>query len=176
MSLIQLVAWPCVFISGASFGFVIGVRYQQHRLAREVAVQTDEMKGWYRRRWPLLVGAFCILMALLTYQSSRESGQARDVSLSALREVQRQNVCLTNYANRLYDSLSPRQESIEQLGDADIAFKKAVLRLFDQKISQDKRSHDLRSSVQANIRLFEHLSHERASNPYPSPPKQVCPR
>lgn len=189
MSVIELLAWPCMFISGLSFGFVLGVRYQHHRLTREVNVHVRDIKPWLDRWGMYVVGVLLILIALLTYQSQRASNQAVD-------EVTRQSACLTTYANRLYDSLTPRQHANEQLQRADQRFKRAdqvfaealgkllsdALAGRSTEAQRTRDAIDLQRATEAKARALAHanavsdrLNQKRAENPYPLPPKAVCP-
>lgn len=156
-------------------GVVTGVKIQHHKLTREVAVQVRDIKAWVKRRPLVVVGCFLVVMALLTYQSQRESG-------TALHTVQDQSMCLTTYANQLYDSLTPRQSASEALQAADSAFNDALVTLLKEALSghpdQTKAHADavaLAAAAQHKQSVADHLSTERAANPYPPPPKKVCP-
>lgn len=175
-TLALLAAGIGIFVAGFTLGLFFGLTTQHRKLTREVPVQVRDIKVWSRKRWPVLVGAFCVVMAFMTYQSQQDSGRANDASTGALHEVQAQNDCLTSYANQLYDSLSPRQAAAERLQSADQRFKKAVALLFRQDVDPKVKEKRLRHAVQSNIRLGDRLSRERAQNPYPPPPKQVCPK
>lgn len=197
MSPIEVVAWPAVFIAGIAIGFTLGVRYQHHKLTREVVMETQALKAWWRKRWTAIVGLFCIAMALLTYQSAHDSNRASETSTSALREVQAQSACLTSYANQLYDSLTPRQHAFDRLQRADRHFKRvdqkfaeALGKLLSDalggKASEATRTQDaidLQHATEAKARALAHandvsdrLDRKRAQNPYPLPPKAVCPK
>lgn len=178
-------------------GFVLGVLYTHRKLAREVAVQVNEVKAWSRRWWQALVGVFVILCACLTAWSSATSQNADRGSRQAVAELSHQSQCLTSYANQLYDSLNPRQRANERLQNADKRFKRAD-QVFAEALSQlladaldpnssvEVRTNDaiaLQRATEAKAAALKHANYisrrlevARDQNPYPPPPKEVCPK
>jgi hypothetical protein len=166
-----------LFGAGFALGVLVGITAQHRNLAREVVVQARDVKAWLDKWGMYVVGALLIVIALLTYQSQRDSSASRVVSGTALSEVQQQNTCMTTYANRLYESLTPRQQAAESLQGADNAFAQTLLRLLTKpSTNPDVNKKVLTRSVKHKIAVADHLSRERAANPYPPPPKVVCPK
>lgn len=170
-------------------GVVTGVKIQHHKLTREVVVQVRDIKAWLQKRQMVVLGVFLIVMALLTYQSQRDSSDSQhksDEALAGLRtvvvELQVQNSCLATYANQLHSSLVPRQHAAKQLQAADNLFNDAfvvVLTDIFGGASQAQSKADalaLKDAASAKQALADRLNHERSVNPYPPPPKKVCPK
>lgn len=176
MGLVDILAWPAVFVLGFVSGVFVGVKVQHRQLAREAVMQVRKVKTWWDAWGMSVVGALLLVIALLMWQSQKDSGRA-------LREVQRQSGCLTTYANQLYESLAPRQKASEALQEADEDFNDALVALLTDSLSvspdRDQVHKDavaLQKAAQHKQQVSAQLSEKRAQNPYPAPPKEVCPK
>lgn len=180
MSVLELcIVIPLVSFASYEFGFASGAKVEHRRLTREVIVKDAKAKIL----WLLdattdkrAVGAFLIVMAVLVYQGKHDSNKA-------LHQEQAQSACLTTYANGMYDSLHPRQAASEALQRADNKFNDAMVRLFQDALAKNPDPARTRADVVAISKAAQHkqavaasLSTERAQNPYPQPPKKVCPK
>lgn len=159
-----------------ALGVVVGVRIQHRKLTREVVVQARRLKTWLDRWLMLVVGGFMIVVSVLVWNGQRQHDDDQ-------RQLQAQSACVTQYANRLYDSLTPRQAASESLQAADEAFNDALVTLLKDTLSAHPVQATSRADAVALAKAAQHkqmvadqLSTERADNPYPSPPKKVCPK
>lgn len=179
-----------------ALGFVGGVKYQHHKLTREVAMQARGLKRLLDKWGMFGVGVFVIVATVLTYQSQQQASDAQRghyADVAALKaqaakldvltqRLKAQSACLIRYANGNYDSLEPRQKAAKQLQAADNRFNDAfVVVLNDIFAAPDpaKSRADalaLKAAASAKQMLANRLNAERAKNPYPPPPKKVCPK
>lgn len=159
-----------------ALGVLTVVRLWHRKLAREVAVQARGFKTWWDRWANVAVGLFMIVMALLIGNSQLQHNDDQHA-------LQKQSSCLTTYANQLYDSLNPRQSANESLQRADEQFNDALVALLKVALSPNpdesvRRADALKlaAAAQHKQHVADMLSAERARNPYPPPPKKVCPK
>lgn len=147
----------------------IGVGYLIARIElkpRETAVDIKKARDRVRRvasgPAPMILSAaalVCMAIYVPIAQAQQHTNQA----------------CLTQYANRLHDSLAPRQATAQELQDADIAFKHAVAELFVP--GHDKADiARVKRTLAANTAIADNLNKKRDAHPYPPSPRQVCPR
>lgn len=139
----------------------------------------NAVNAWLAR-W--LAAVLVILFAVATFSVvSGEQHHSQDTAQirSLVGRLQMQNDCLTSFANQMYDSLHPRQSASEALQGADTAFNVALLKVINDALTGDPAAHAdalvLKARLEAKTGLAESLSRDRARNPYPSPPKKVCP-
>lgn len=184
-----------VLLVGVAIGYVVGVAttlllLRHHHVTREVAVQLRrDAMGWLERinQWVthwlalILVAIFIVTGYSIHKGSSQHS--ADESKIRGLVTAQGdQNTCLTQFANRLYDSLSPRQKASESLQRADNAFNDALVALLKDSLTsgttmgqQLSDAEQLQAAAQHKQDVAAHLNAERAHNPYPSPPRKACP-
>lgn len=154
-------------------GYLIGCYDTRRRLAtnaREITVDIrTKFRDFIRGPLPLTIAVVALLGVGVQITISSAQGNRDDDFRN------RQVVCLNAYANQLYDSLKPRQTSAELLQAADQRFNHAVVNLFEP--GNDKADvARVRRAAEAKQRLADQLTHERAANPYPQPPRAVCGR
>lgn len=193
-------------VVGYALGVYTTLRWVKHRTitAREVEVQVRDVRDWLEKvnRWithwlaPLLLVVF-LIAGYAVVQGSRNHSKDQSGIKAVVQQVQDQNDCLISFANRLYDSLSPRQKASEELQQADRRFKRVDQRfaeslsqlLTDARINhadQETLAHDaavLQRTTEAKAKALAHanavsnrLDRKRVQNPYPLPPKKVCPK
>lgn len=84
--------------------------------------------------------------------------------------VRRDQNCLSEYANDLADALEPRQRAAETRDQRELEVFAATSRLLEQEGDAD----ELRKALNAYLRADRELIEQRAANPYPDPPREVC--
>jgi hypothetical protein len=81
--------------------------------------------------------------------------------------------CFNTYANRLADSLEPRQTATASLQEADLARDLALLNV----LTPGHNHRDiaaLRRATADKVSQQNALNRKRDANPYPDPPREVC--
>lgn len=84
----------------------------------------------------------------------------------------RQQTCLTFYANELADALEARNKAVGPREEAQAEVFRVVFQLQQGRGTREDFERALRAYVVADDKLTK----ERAANPYPAPPREVCPR
>lgn len=197
MSCIELAGFALAFAAGWLTGVFTGTRITHHRLTREVTVQLRDVGRWLdranealSRRIALIVVAILLISGYSILHSTRQGDRDQ-------RALQAQANCTTQYANRNYEALAPRQRAAKKLQNADTAYKRAdavvnaaLLQLLRDALvthpSPSRNKEDAvvlkgalaakqRAATRAND-LAARLNEERARKPYPQPPKEVCPK
>jgi hypothetical protein len=80
---------------------------------------------------------------------------------------------VSEYANDLADSLSPRQEATEDLQAADVRVTRAIkLALIPGHDNRDRL--ELQNAIAAKARMQQCLDEQRRENPWPDAPREVC--
>lgn len=79
--------------------------------------------------------------------------------------------CVNDYANNLADSLEPRQSASETLQRRQADVFEATAALLD---GQDPDGAELAAALDEYESARADLEDERAANPYPQPPREVC--
>jgi hypothetical protein len=173
----------CVVL-GYALGVATGVRFERQRLTREVVMEVREAQAWVRRRvtvWTV-IAVLMLVIAAQGVMSARAHQEDQAGIRGLVMDLQRHDACLTAYANQLHDSLAPRQRASKRLQAADEAYNGALLALLTDaahKAPQGKIRLDakvLRQSARHKQDVAAQLNRERARRPYPSPPKDVCPK
>lgn len=82
--------------------------------------------------------------------------------------------CLTDYANELADSQEPRQRAAEVRDQRELEVFAATSRLLNARGAGQDDAEALRKALNAYLRASRQLDQERAANPYPEAPREVC--
>lgn len=162
-----LAVWGAVWYVAGVF---TGTRLQHHRLTREITMQIREAGGAIKKAGigPMLMAVALVLLGAQLYFGQRQHND--DVA-----RITRLSECVATYENQFSASLSPISAASKQNGGADIAWKRAVARLFVP--GHNKRdTAAVKRTLAHNIAVYDRLARERALNPYPRPPRVVCPQ
>jgi hypothetical protein len=88
------------------------------------------------------------------------------------RQAAHQQACLTYYANEMADALESRTTPAVDRDRAEQRFYSALNRLAKGQDARVEAERALQALVEADAKL----QRERQANPYPAPPREVCPR
>lgn len=193
-----------VFLAGWLVGVFTGTRITHHRLTQEVTVQIHQMSRWLdrvnaalARRLALIVVLILLVAGYSIIHGQRQGARDQAAIRAQAATAKVQADCVTQYANRLYESLAPRQRAAKRLQAADTAYKSAdavvnaaLLQLLrdalvthpnpnrnkqDAVVLKGALAAKQRAATRAND-LADQLNEERVRKPYPPPPKEVCPK
>jgi len=164
---------------------------------RDLRAIPSRANEWLKRWFAPIVIALFAISAFSVYQGSHNHN-ADQRSFSAqgqqlvhqqhrlkhlVQALKHQNTCLVQFANRTHDSLVPRQTAAKRLQRADNVYNQRMQTLFSDflrtPLDQIKIHKDflrVNAALSAKIALAAELNRDRARNPYPPPPKKVCPR
>lgn len=135
----------------------------------------EQVNQWVTH-WLALIAAVVLVATAFVYITGTRQHTEDQAGLRA------QSACFRTFANKLHDSLVPRQHASKRLQHADTLFNDALLRVLTDALSPHpnpvKGRRDalaLRDASAAKKALAERLNRDRAANPYPPPPEKVCP-
>lgn len=172
-------AWLEVIGIAAAFGLgylagrMSGAIAQDRKPTRGVAVDVKAVGSKLDRfnRGPWVLTLTCVILIAIGVQAGISAQQHNSDSRG--REALKS--CVAQFENRLYESLKPRQAAAQRLQAADSEFNRAVLALF--KPGHDKADvARVKAAAHHKQRVADSLTRLRDRNPYPAPPKKVCPQ
>lgn len=169
---LEVVGIAAAFVVGYLVGRISAAVAQDRKPTREVAVDVREVSNrldrFNRGPWLVTLAAF-VLIAIGIQAGISAQQHSQDAS-----RIQALATCVAQYENRLSVALPPVRSASRQNDSADIEFKRAVLALFAPGAGH-KEVAAVKRALAHNIDVYDHLGHVRQANPYPTPPKKVCP-
>lgn len=165
-----------------SFIESIATRLKEHPVPRKIGAYLGLVRVWLEDKFVIVALSLMIVTVGL-------SGWSRYEDKRQTVKLEEQSDCSRRFANRLYDSLTPRQEVSEQLQEAYRELRLKDSKLTDATVALVAKGDDEKDFIKFNQRLAEkqvalaevedkeqELVDKRKANPYPDPPKVACPQ
>jgi hypothetical protein len=131
-----------------------------------------------RKRWLdvtiIGIASFGMLIAGAAGLYSKNQGDKRSAAEDAQRLADATLItCLNKFANDMADALDARTEASAPRDKAEAKVFRVV---YDQYKTGKASRAEFEKALAAYVAADDNLTRERAKNPIPDPPREVCPR